>query len=473
MEVLPIKTVTAGAVSNIADTCGEVALVSSEVGGIVNAVCQSSETLRAEHELLHETIRRLEEDQSKVADACDESQLLSEKAINKLQSGTALISSSLGQIGQLVELVDSLTRHVTGFAAAMEQVRKSAGDINQIAETTNILALNASIEAMRAGDTGRTFAVVANEVKQLASETRRATDEIHRTVDDLDRNASNVVSQIGNSSEASGSAKSSINSIEDTINGVVELVDEVGKQNEQIAGAAGTIDTHSAGLGSALTQFTSATLENESKLSDASRYVTSLEDTASELFDRVVHADLAADDSRIVEIAREYASQISDAAQAGLESGIVKKSDFFDDDYQLVDGTNPEQFRTRLSDWADDHWRPILDACLAMGRPIKMLAVSDRNGFFPTHVSERSLKPTGDIRHDTLYCRNGRIMFGPSEKRAKANNAPYMMAAHRQEGDGVDFYIVRTIYMPLYVDDTRWGDLELAYILDDSAWPKA
>jgi len=63
-----------------------------------------------------------------------------------------MINNSLNEIGNLLSLVETLTQHVTGFAAAMDQVRRSSQEIDQIAETTNILALNATIEAMRAGE---------------------------------------------------------------------------------------------------------------------------------------------------------------------------------------------------------------------------------------------------------------------------------------------------------------------------------
>ena len=101
-------------------------------------------------------------------EASDEARLLSERAIARLGEGTTLIETSLGRINSVLLLVESLSQHITSFAAAMEQVRRSAQDIDRIAETTNILALNATIEAMRAGEAGKTFAVVAGEVKNLA-----------------------------------------------------------------------------------------------------------------------------------------------------------------------------------------------------------------------------------------------------------------------------------------------------------------
>ena len=118
------------------------------------------------------------------------------RAIDQLAQGTVHIRASLAEIGNLLSLVDTLTQHVTGFAAAMSQVRQCSRDIDQIAETTNILSLNAAIEAARAGDAGRGFAVVAAEVKTLAGKTRMATDEIARTIDTLGMEAEQVIVEI-------------------------------------------------------------------------------------------------------------------------------------------------------------------------------------------------------------------------------------------------------------------------------------
>jgi methyl-accepting chemotaxis protein len=214
------------------------------VAGVLEAVIASSRNLRSEHEALAETVRALEADQTKVAKASDDARILSERAIDRLSEGTALIQSSLTQIGGLIELVETLGQHVTSFSAAMVQVRRSAQDIDNIAETTNILALNATIEAMRAGDAGRTFAVVASEVKSLASDTRKATEEIAQTIDALGGEAEVVISRIEAGAKASGDAKASIARIESSLANVGCLVEEVDKQNDVIARSIGTISSH-------------------------------------------------------------------------------------------------------------------------------------------------------------------------------------------------------------------------------------
>ena len=123
MKPIAIDTSDAKALEAIPESCGAVTVGCSEVAGVVEAVIQSSEVLRAEHAALQETVAELEEDQAKVAEASDEARLLSERAIERLNEGTALIHSSLGQINSLLEMVDTLGQHVTTFAAAMEQVR--------------------------------------------------------------------------------------------------------------------------------------------------------------------------------------------------------------------------------------------------------------------------------------------------------------------------------------------------------------
>ena len=77
-----------------------------------------------------------------------------------------------------------------------------------------------------------------------------------------------------------------------------------------------------------------------------------------------------------------------------------------------------------------------------------------------------SRQPTGDLEHDTAYCRNGRKMFTPVDEMAKTSTDPYMLAVYRQEGDGKEYKLVRNIFVPLFFGGKRWGDFELAYSVD-------
>ena len=443
--------------------CGEVTVGCSDVAGIVEAVARSSERLREEHAELAATVATLEAEQRQVTDASDEARLLSQKAVERLLWGSDLIRSSLGQIGDLLSLVDTLTRHVTGFAAAMEQVRRTSQDIGRIADTTNILAFNAMIEARRAGEAGKTFTVVADEVKSLANDTRKATEEIARTVDTLAGEAEQVASRIRAGADASEEARASVAGIEQTLSAVVQLVEDVDRQNAQIARTTGGIGVHINSVRNVLASFDTATRDNEAKLETAHTRMEQLEMTANVMFDNIVGAGLSPTDSLMVERAQAAAREIAELTEAALNAGELAESALFDRDYQLIAGSDPKRFANRLMPWAHRCWRPVVDRITASDPQIMAVAGTDMNGHLPAHLSELSREPTGDKAHDTKYCRNGRMILDAIDRKAKQSQAPYMMAVYRQEGDGRSYKVVRNVYVPLEIAGRRWGDLELAY----------
>jgi methyl-accepting chemotaxis protein len=89
----------------------------------------------------------------------------------------------------------------------------------------------------------------------------------------------------------------------------------------------------------------------------------------------------------------------------------------------------------------------------------------DRNGFLPTHLTERSRKPTGNYTQDLQYSRNGRIIFNAIDKRIKSGNQAFSMAVYRYEGDGSQYRVVRLASVPIVINGRRWGDYEISYVL--------
>jgi len=466
MKQNSIETENAAAFEKIPESCGAVTVGCSEVAGVVEAVIRSSQLLRAEHDALQGTVAALEADQGKVSEASDEARLLSEHAIERLNEGTELIHSSLGQINELLNMVDTLGQHVTSFSAAMEQVRRSAKDIEDIAETTNILALNATIEAMRAGDAGRTFAVVASEVKGLANDTRKATDEITQTIDTLGEEASVVIGRIEAGGEASGNAKACVAQIEETIASVSGLVEEVDKQNDVIARSTGTISGHVHAVQDVLTRYDKVTRENERELAAAQNDAVELESIANEMFDGLVQAGLSPRDQAMADHAMQVAREIVEVTQNAIDGGIISHAAVFDRNYRRIEGSAPERFTTRLTDFATRNWKPIFDRSTDTMFEAIATVCADENGFMPTHIDKYAQTPTGDLQHDTRYCRNGRILMDDADRAAIKSDAPYRLSVFRQPLEADGYTVVRSAYVPLRIKGERWGDLKFAYSLD-------
>lgn len=468
MELQRVEAASAHDLDAVPAACGTVAVGCSDVAGLVLSVIETSQRLRGEHLALRETVTALEGDQLRVSQSSEESRLLSEQAIGRLQDGVAQIETSLGRIDGLLDLVAALSTHVTGFAAAIEQVHRCSRDIGRIADTTNILALNATIEAMRAGETGKTFAIVADEVKGLALDTRRATDEIARTIETLAGEAGAVIEQIETGAGASASAKHSIANIRGTVTGVTELVREVDLQNETIARTTAAIGERVHRVRTVTESFGAAAQRNEEELVEASEQVGSLELIACDMFDQVVRAGLSPTDSTMVDAALPFAREVEALTEAAIASRDLSPEALFDGNYVPVPGSNPPRFTTRLSEWAHASWRPLLDRARASDPRIIAAICKDLRGFLPTHHTDTSRDPTGDLAHDLRYVRHGRIFDNAINRRAAASEAPWLMAVYRRESEGNAYAVVYSVFVPLHFAGRRWGDFQISYLQDRS-----
>ncbi len=435
-----------------ADASGQVAQVSAS---IANQLAVLGE--------LQSVMASLEIDQRRVTDATDEARQLSESARRQLADGGATIARSIGEFGELTGLVRRLGMQLTGFAAAMQQVKHTTDTIDAIARTTNMLALNAAIEAEKAGDAGRTFAVVAAEVKKLALDTRSATDQIAQTMESLAREGDGFVSEVMDGVARAKRAEAGFAEVDLTMTEVIALVDQVDGQADDIARATGLIHDRLCRVGDELDGFSDEARANDGRLVKTRSHMGALELEANRILDQMVHSGFAREDRRMVDIAIAERDGFLASIEAALADGQLEVAALFDTDYRAIAGSNPPQFDTKLNLYADKAWRPILDRIVASDPCIVSTACTDVNGYLPTHTTHYSRMRTGDPVHDAAYCRNRRILADETDKIAKASIKPFHIAVYRRDRDDGGFDVVRNVYVPLVVNGRRWGDFEIAY----------
>lgn len=190
---------------------------------------------KAETEQVASAVSELVATVSSVAAHAEEATQVSQTANSNTQQGRKLVQETVNNIKTLSLDMDQATSVINDVQAGAEKIGSVLDVIKGIAEQTNLLALNAAIEAARAGEQGRGFAVVADEVRTLASRTQESTTEIQAMIDGLQEGTRNAVNVILKSHVQTEESAKSASQADEALDAIVSAISSINDINHQIA----------------------------------------------------------------------------------------------------------------------------------------------------------------------------------------------------------------------------------------------
>ena len=227
-----------GLIQSIARTAEHLASASEQISSSATLQAQGAETQKGQATQVAVAMQQMSSTVQEVSENSNRAAQASNQAAETAREGGLIVEQSLAKMRAIAESVSATARKVEELGKSSDQIGRIIGVIDDIADQTNLLALNAAIEAARAGEQGRGFAVVADEVRKLAERTTSATKEVAQMVQSIQNETKTAVAAMHDGTNQVQEGVQTTARAGDSLKQIIRMAEQVGEMITHIATAA-------------------------------------------------------------------------------------------------------------------------------------------------------------------------------------------------------------------------------------------
>jgi len=427
---------------------------------------EGSSRQRQASEQMVKTIEEMTAGVGAVAEHATQTANNAQEARELSREGTRIVTDASAEIERIARSVEQSAQVIAALGERSEAISGIVKVIREIADQTNLLALNAAIEAARAGEQGRGFAVVADEVRKLAERTSSATSQIGGMIVAIqDETRSAIVSIRAGSEQAHAGAelaRQAAAALERINQGAQQTMEKV----EHIAVAIAQQGRESEHVVGHVRQIMEMAERNSEGAAETLGEAKRLESLAANLHEisKVFRLGAAGEQAmqvhrRMPELASQAARDMGKLLEEAVASRQIGEEALFDPNYEKIANTRPQKYRTKFDTLTDKLFprlqEPLLERC-----PQAVYAIGcDRKGYVPTHNTRFTQPLTGDHDKDFVGNRSKRIFDDPVGKHCGVHELPFLIQTYRRDTGE----IMHDISVPIYVKGRHWGGFRIGY----------
>ena len=272
-----------GMIGKVAHVTDKVASASVELSATAEEISKGTDTLTSRASQTAAAVEEMNATVSQVAHNSGKAATLAQETVKTAKDGGTVVSDTISGMQQLSDAVSSSATIIAELGKSSDQIGEIVRVIEDIADQTNLLALNAAIEAARAGEQGRGFAVVADEVRKLAERTTKATKEIGDMIRQIQQDTRGAVESMQQGTVKVTSGVDLVNRTGEALSRIVEMVSESADMIRQIAVASEEQSVATQQIANDIENVAKVTKESASGANESAKASHDLSQLATEL----------------------------------------------------------------------------------------------------------------------------------------------------------------------------------------------
>lgn len=370
-------------------------------------------------------------------------------------SSKAVDNALLG-MGRLKGQIMTVAEAMVELGENSQQIGGIVKIIDEISAQTNLLSLNAAIEAAGAGEAGKRFTIVANEVKYLAERTADATKQIKILIEQIQRATNTTIILTEEGTKGVDAANLLVARVADELQVILNLVKETTTAAREIKYSTQQQTSASEEMASTIVEVRDVAAQVAASAQETTQAIVELT-TLAERLKTVMEEELQEKGKAKTQAGARMMERILIQA---MTSGKLTLNDLFDENYQPIPGTNPQKYHTRFDAFCDAMITSKQDEFLNDSQ-VAFAVLIDRNGYLPTHNSRYTQPLTGDYDKDLKGNRTKRLFNDKVGLTAARNEKEVLIQVYdRDTGERI-----WDISAPIYIQGRHWGAFRIGYTM--------
>ncbi|MCB1959160.1 MAG: methyl-accepting chemotaxis protein [Rhodocyclaceae bacterium] len=455
-----------GIIGKVIFDADRVAEAADKLSSHAGTVAEGSRAQRTASENMAKNIEDMTAGVNEVAAHATQTAQNAQQARELSMEGGKIVSQASDEIERIARSVEQSAQVIGALGERSEAISGIVQVIREIADQTNLLALNAAIEAARAGEQGRGFAVVADEVRKLAERTSTATTEISTMIGAIQEETRSAIGSIEEGTEQARNGASLARQAAEALEKINLGATETMQKIDAIATSIAAQSREADGVVANVREIMSMVEQNSEGASSTLEEAHHLEALAANLHGISKVFLLGNAGEQAMAIHNRMPPLVTNTAKAigrVLESAVTQKrismEALFSNKYDPIPNTKPQKFTTAFDKLADELFPSVQEAVLGSNGEVVYAIGCDMRGYVPTHNNCFAKPLTGDFDKDFVNNRTKRIFDDPVGRQCGAHELEFLIQTYRRDTGE----IMHDVSAPVYVNGRHWGGFRIGY----------